>query len=62
MPRALKPEPTASLADLIKKHGKFTKVVEKTDWFDPEAKPRKKKAESDFHPDPDVKDADDGNI
>ncbi len=35
-------EQTESLADLVKKHGDFKRVVEKTEWFDETAKPIKK--------------------
>lgn len=38
-------EPTESLADLVKKHGDFKRVTEKTEWFDPLAKPIKKDKE-----------------
>lgn len=40
------------LSDLMRKHGGFTAVVEKKDWFDESAKPKnKKKPESEFEPD-----------
>ena len=37
-----KNQPLESLADLVKKHGDFKRVVEKTQWFDETAKPVKK--------------------
>lgn len=48
------------LSELLKKHGGFTQVVEKSDWFDPEAKPRKNKSDATFEPKeiPEEKDGD----
>ena len=47
------------LAELIKSHGpNFKAQVDKRDWFDERAKPRKKKVEEhQFEPDPNIKDA-----
>lgn len=44
------PNKGVPIATLLKKHGGFTAVVEKTDWFDPESKPRKKKSDVTFDP------------
>lgn len=56
------PNKGVSLSELLKKHGgNFKTVVEKKDWFDPAAKPRKKKSEANFEPE-DIKGDIDGNI
>jgi len=52
------PNKGVPISELMKKHGGFKTIVEKKDWFDDTAKPRKKKNESDFDPDPEVKDGD----
>lgn len=50
------------LGDLMKKHGGFTAVVDKQDWFDESAKPKKKPLpESEFEPDPKIEEKD-GNL
>src|SRR4051812_30686679 len=53
------PNKGVPLNELLKKHGDFTAVVDKTNWFDESAKPKKKPlAESEFEPDPKVEDGD----
>lgn len=53
------PNKGVPLSELLKKHGGFTAVVEKSDWFDEKAKPRKKPTpESEFTPDPTIEDQD----
>lgn len=53
------PNKGVPIADLLKKHGGFTAVIDKKDWFDETAKPKKKSTpESEFEPDPDVKEED----
>jgi hypothetical protein len=44
------------IRELLKK--KKFKPTERKNWFDEQAKPKKQEAESEFIPDPDVKDAD----
>jgi hypothetical protein len=50
------PNKNIPLSELIKKHGaEFKSVVEKKQWFDEKAKPRKKIVpESSFEPDPNI--------
>lgn len=56
------PNKGVPISELLKKHGgKFKTVVEKKDWFDDSAKPKRKKSESEFEPDPNIKDGD-GNL
>lgn len=51
------PNKGVPIKDLLKKHGGFTAVVEKQDWFDEKAKPKKKSVpESEFVPDPNIED------
>lgn len=50
------------LRDLLKKHGGFTAVVEKADWFDEKAKPKRKPSEANFDPDPNIKDSDSADV
>lgn len=51
------PNKGVPLSELLKKHGGFTAVVEKKDWFDDSAKPKKKAPpESEFVPDPNIED------
>lgn len=52
------PNKDVPLRDLLKKHGGFTAVVEEKEWFDGDAKPRRKPSDSDFEPDPNIKDDD----
>lgn len=55
------PNKGVPIAQLIKKHGTFTAVVEEKVWFDSSAKPKPKKLpDSEFEPDPEVKDEGDG--
>lgn len=58
------PNKGVPISELLKRHGgDFSAVVENKKWFDDSAKPKKKPLpESEFEPDPDIKDAEDGIV